>query len=325
MTLLRVSVVVPTYRRPALLDRCIGALARQSLPAAEYEIIVADDAGSIETREQCARWTDRAAVAVRCVAAKGVRRGPAAARNVGWRAALAPVIAFTDDDTVPSPDWLAQGSKLFADPGVDAAWGRVVVPLPDCPTDYELDAAGLERAGFVTANCFVRARLLESLGGFDEEFRSAWREDSDLFFRLIGAGYSVIHAPSAVVVHPVRRGKWGESLRQQKKSAYDALLYKKHPGLYAKFVRPGRPRLYYLAVAMLLGITIGALTGRPFVAACCAAGWLAVTLQFTLRRLRGTSQSLSHRGEMLLTSALIPPLSLYWRARGALRHRVLFW
>ena len=159
-----VSVVVPACGRPELLRRCIAELDAQTLPAAQYEIIVVDDTAS--------------------------RRGPAAARNIGWRHASAPIVAFTDDDTAPEPRWLEEGLRAMP-PGVDAIAGRMV-------------EQGLERAEFVTANCFVRKNVLERLGGFDESFRLAWREDSDLHFRLLEGGFTVARAPGAIVVHPLR-------------------------------------------------------------------------------------------------------------------------
>ena len=82
--------------------------------------------------------------------------------------------------------------------------GRIRMPIPSEPTDYERDANGLERAEFVTANCFGASVGLERLSGFDEGFRLAWREDSDLHFRLLRIGARLVHAPRAVVVHPVR-------------------------------------------------------------------------------------------------------------------------
>lgn len=77
-----VSVVVPTCGRPELLSRCLQALERQSLPRDRYEIIVLEDSA---------------------------RQGPAAVRNRGWRRACAPIVAFTDDDCAPNPDWLLWG------------------------------------------------------------------------------------------------------------------------------------------------------------------------------------------------------------------------
>jgi glycosyltransferase involved in cell wall biosynthesis len=318
------SVVVPTFRRPRLLGRCLAALDRQSIDLTTCEIIVVDDAASDETREQVERWRRSCDAQVKYIAITG-RHGPAAARNAGWREASGELIAFTDDDAEPDPHWLARACETMRRTGLDAAWGRTVVPLGETPTDYERGAARLEFAGFVTANCFVSRRALTTIGGFDDSFPIAWREDSDLFFRLLRAGYRVDQIKDAVVVHPIRPASWGVSLRQQRKRAYDALLYKKDRELYARFVRPARPLSHYPIVFALAAAVAAPLTGHPGIAAAAALIWLALTLRFAVRRLRGTSLAPAHVVEMLVTSALIPPLSLFWRALGGLRHRVAFW
>lgn len=317
-----ISVVVPTFRRPELLARCLDALARQDLDPGEFEVVVADDAASDATRRQV---EDRAAsgpMAMRYLAVHG-RHGPAAARNLGWRAARGEVIAFTDDDCVPEPSWLSAGLAAMAG-GAAAASGRVVVPLPPCPTDYERDAAGLEGAEFVTANCFCRLEALLAVGGFDERFSAAWREDSDLHFSLLRAGLAIVRAESAVVVHPVRPAPWGVSLRQQRKSLFDALLYKKHPTAYRARIRQGPPGEYYAIVAALAVAVAAAGLGRMSLAAASAAIWAALTARFCARRLRGTAATPAHVLEMIATSALIPPLSIFWRLYGAFKFRVVF-
>lgn len=281
-----VSVVVPTCGRPDLLKRCLAALEAQTLPREQVEILVVDD-------------TQR-------------RRGPAAARNTGWRQARGEVIAFTDDDTVPDPRWLENGLAAMR-PGVDALRGRIVMPIPATPTDYERNESGLERAEFVTANCFVRRSVLERLGGFDESFRLPWREDADLQFRLMQAGCTIASADDALVVHPVRPAPWGVSLGQQKKVMFDALLFRKHPELYRSRIRRA-PRWDYYAVVVSL------------VCAPVSPWWLVVwgvlTARFCLHRLRGTSKAPAHIVEMVVTSILIPPLSVFWRVVGALKFRV---
>jgi GT2 family glycosyltransferase len=320
-----VSVVVPTYQRPELLGQCLFALMRQSLGHDRYEVIVADDAASPVTRAQVDRLAGRAGAMIRYVPVTGESHGPAAARNVGWRTASAPIVAFTDDDTVPTRDWLKRGLQYFGHDGIAAVSGRTLVPLGPSPTDYERDTAGLETGGFVTANCLVRRDALKALGGFDERFALAWREDTDLYFRLLKEGCNVAHAPASVVVHPVRLAMWGVSILQQRKASYDALLYKKHPALYSQYVRPGRPLVYYPIVASLLAMILGVVSGEAMVTALAAVAWLIFTSCLVARRLRGNSMAPSHVLEMLVTSALIPPLSLFWRMRGAVRHHVLFW
>jgi glycosyltransferase involved in cell wall biosynthesis len=319
---MRVSVVFPTYRRPELLDRCLAALAAQEFDPASSEIIVADDAVSEATRHQVEGWAGRCPVPVRYITVAATR-GPAGARNAGWRSARGEIIAFTDDDCIPGPGWLAAGVAAFA-PDIDAATGRVVVPLPEDPTDYQRNESGLEGARFVTANCFVRRATLEAIGGFDERFTAAWREDSDLHFSLLRAGRRIVSARGAVVVHPVRPAPWGISLRQQRKSTFDALLYKKHPDLYRGEIRPGPPWEYYATVTAIAAAIVGAATGSLPLAAAGAGAWLLLTGRFCARRLRRTSRAPRHVAEMIVTSALIPPLSVFWRLYGALRFRVLF-
>jgi glycosyltransferase involved in cell wall biosynthesis len=318
-----VSVVVPTYRRPDLLARCLKALCAQSLEHSRYEVIVADDDGGDEkVRALVEQMTG--ALSIRYVPVSRTQ-GPAGARNAGWRLARGDIIAFTDDDTIPDPHWLAEGSAALARrPQAAAAAGRIEVPMPARPTDYERDTSGLARAEFATANTFVRRSALERVGGFDERFTRAWREDSDLMFALMQQAGPVTGAPLAIVVHPVRPAPWGVSIGQQAKVYFDALLYKKYRRLYRSRIRPMPPWHYYIAVLALLAIPVALLAGWPALATLAAAIWAGITAVFCWRRLRGASTAPSHVAEMIVTSIVIPPVSLYWRLRGALDFRVLF-
>ncbi|MGV3654628.1 MAG: glycosyltransferase family 2 protein [Noviherbaspirillum sp.] len=321
---LLVSVVVPTYRRPELLGHCLAALLSQRMDPARYEIIVVDDAPDDDTRQAVSDWTTLAGErgpAITYIASRGPH-GPAAARNRGWRAARGDIIAFTDDDTVPAPDWLENGVEAFDRPDVQAVWGRIVMPLEGQPTDYERDAKGLESAEFVTANCFCPRPVLEQLGGFDERFQRAWREDADLYFRLLQRPGRVVHAPQAVVTHPIRPASWGVSLSQQRKIVFDALLYKKHPQLYRQKIRAAPRWDYYLIVASLAVCAGALLAGHTMAALGAGALWLALTARFCLMRLASTVKTASHIVEMVVTSALIPPLAVFWRLCGAIRFRV---
>lgn len=318
MSACRVSVVVPTYRRPALLARCVGALLVQGLRADAYEIVIADDAGEAGLAARLAQLPNPHGVRLR-VAAVGPAHGPAAARNAGWRAACGEVIAFTDDDTIPAPDWLAAGLAAITD--ADAVSGRVTMALPAVCTDYARDAAGLTRAEFVTANCFVRRAMLETVGGFDERYTEAWREDSDLHFALLEAGARLVHAPGAVVEHPLRPAGFGVSLRQQRKIRFDALLYRKHPALYRTRIR-ARPQLRYYGIVLAATTALAAgLVQAGGLTVAAGSLWAALTGEFCARRLRGTTRAPLHVLEMALTSIAIPPLAVYWRAVGALKFR----
>ena len=323
----RVSVVVPTCGRPVLLARCVDALLVQTLDPAQWELLIVDDGHGEETVAyfEALRARTRGRPAVRYLRPDAPpRSGPAGARNRGWQAARGAVIAFTDDDTVPDRDWLRQGLYAMG-AGPPAVRGKVEVPVPGRLTDHGRMTQGLASAEFVTANCFVRRDVLQQLGGFDDRFRRAWREDSDLHFKLLRAYGEVPAAPLAVVQHPVREAPWGVSCAQQANAMFDALLYKKHPQLYrAKMGRLHAPPAYY-------GIVLGSFAG----VACLLAGWaLAAVLAFmavlglgarlAVRRLDGTARDPRHVAEMLATSFAIPFLALYWRLRGAWRFRVPF-
>ena len=326
MTTPALSVVIPTYRRELLLRRCLTALLEQRQVPGRYEIVVVDDGRSTDTRKLI-EWMTAACAAespdVRYVPQREGVRGPAAARNTGWRAALAPLVAFTDDDTIPAPNWLCEGMAAMAD-GAAAAAGHVTVPLPAVPTDWERNTAGLDGAEFVTANCFVRRDVLSALGGFDERFTRAWREDSDLYFSLLEARQIVVRAPRAVVQHPARPAPPGVSLRVQKNIFFDALLYKKHPWLYRRKISSAPPLRYYLTLLSLVSAGASAAFGHAWLAAACLAVWLALTARFTIRRLRGTSRAPRDVADMVITSAAIPAVAVYWRLAGAWHFRVAF-
>ena len=326
----RISVVMPTYRRPPLLARCLEALCAQTLPGDAFEVVVVDDGRTDDTWAACEKAAERARAlggpAIHHLRPLGTH-GPAAARNRGWRAAAGSLIAFTDDDTIPDPDWLRQGEAALAAPGCVAAWGRVHVPLPAAMTDNARNTAGLENAVFVTANAFVRRDALEAVGGFDERYLRAWREDTDLYFALIArwpAAGAVTPAPGALVLHPVREARFLASVGQQANMAFDALLFKKYPLLYDRHVGIRRPPLDYAAIVLA---TLAALALLPFhagAAAACAAVALALILRFAARRLRGLAKAPRQVADMLLSSFAIPYVSLWWRFVGALRWRAPF-
>lgn len=372
---IQVSVVVPTCRRPELLNRCLAALVEQTFDPAAYEIIVVDDAASEATHCLVKDWaertgnllgTNKGSPALQYIPVTEVH-GPAAARNLGWRSAVGEIIAFTDDDCIPDRQWLSAGVAKFH-PEVIGVSGRLIVPLTTVPTDYERNAAELERAAFATANCFYRREAIAQVNGFDQRFKIPWREDSDLLFTLLkqlgidyqlrqqldtqlkhfpfipGQGWitkslpdqpfnpKLVYAPDAIVVHPIRPAPWGVSLKQQHKSFFNALLYKKHPELYRQWLPPVTPWRYYGIVAALIVLLIALLliglnvASQLIVGVAIAAflAWLVLTTKFCLQRLEGTSHRFSHIAEMVVTSVLIPPISLFWRTLGAITFRVVF-
>src|SRR3954452_22822472 len=157
----------------------------------------------------------------------GRGRGPAAAGNVGWRAATAEWVAFLDDDVLPPPGWRAALGRDLGrcGPRVGATQGRVRVPLPAGrrPTDSERSVAGLEGARWATADMAYRREALADVGGFDERFPRAYREDADLGLRVVAGGRRIVLG-SRVVVHPVGPAPTWVSLSKQAGNADDVLM-----------------------------------------------------------------------------------------------------
>ncbi|MET0728957.1 MAG: glycosyltransferase, partial [Acidimicrobiales bacterium] len=184
-----VDVVIPTSGRPSL-ARVLAALDGAS-------VILVDDRARADVPLP-------SAPGIRVV--RGPARGPAAARNAGWRAGTAPWVAFLDDDVEPGADWLAalHADLAGAPDDADGVQGRIVVPLPRDrrPTDWERSTAGLERARWATADLAYRRAALERVGGFDERFPRAYREDADLGLRMTATGRRIVLGARSVR-HPV--------------------------------------------------------------------------------------------------------------------------
>jgi GT2 family glycosyltransferase len=320
-----VTVVIPTFRRHDLLQNCLAALAQQQLPKDQFEILVVDDGNEPAVAERLQVISQQTGLAVRYLG-QPQRRGPAAARNAGWRSARTPFIAFTDDDCLPQPTWLSTGLSQF-NRGAQVITGRVRMPLPEQPTHHDKTTALLETAEFVTANLFCRRSVLEQVGGFDERFDIAWREDSDLHFKILDARIPILTCPEAVIVHPLRSAPWYAPLRDERKNRYDALLFKKHPTLFRERIPAYRwlvLRYYVSVVSFFIGL-LGLATGNNQVAALGLCLWLLLTLLLMSERLSGQSINGESIKAAFLTSLASPFLSVYWRLYGAFSYRVWYW
>jgi glycosyltransferase involved in cell wall biosynthesis len=222
-----------TRDRPERLRRALAALRTQTLAPDRYEIVVVDDGSGPETAEVLNGLPGDAPV-VRVVRQEPAR-GPAVARNAGWRAARAPVIAFTDDDCEVTSGWL----EALLEVSRQHRGAIVQGPTTANPTEREhygpfshtLENESLGR-GFETANILYPRELLERLGGFDEDgFSRAGGEDTDLAWRAIEDGAEAAWAPDALVHHAVvELGPLGK-LRAARRWDESMLAYKRHPRL----------------------------------------------------------------------------------------------
>lgn len=332
---LRVSVVVTTSGRLPQLMRCLQALLAQTVDTQGFEILVVDQARDKATRRAVqALARTLAPHLLHYLRPLDNGRGTAAARNRGWRAARAPLIAFTDESAVPDPAWLLEGDKVMHAQRWVALAGRVLVQRagdgpprrPDSDAKAPKAAPG-QPLVLDSANVFVWRKALHAVGGFDDRFPDPAHEDADLQFRLqregpIGSGASVL------VVHPPPGDEgWAEPLRWQHDRFFDALLYREHPRQYRRHrghAGAVPPWGSYAVVALALAALAALLAGSAAAAQLLAAGSAAGIVGLALRRLQRAAPPPGRWLQVLATSALIPFLAVYWRLRGAWHYRVWF-
>ncbi|MEU3033315.1 glycosyltransferase family 2 protein [Streptomyces griseoaurantiacus] len=320
------AVVVPTLVRATLTD-CLAALAAAIGPRPAEIVLVddrpedgADPAALVHPLRVLGELRER----TRVLTSGG--RGPAAARNTGTRAVGAPWTVFLDDDVQVGPHWCAQLSEDLAEAPADTAGiqGVIAVPLPGerRPTDWERGTAGLAEARWITADMAYRTAVLKEVGGFDERFRRAFREDADLALRVLDAGWG-IRRGRRTTRHPVRPADRWVSLRAQRGNADDALMGRLHgPDWWLKAAAPrGRIRTHAAVTAAGAGACLLAALRRPRAAAALAACWALGTAEFARSRIAPGPCTRDEVGTMLATSVLIPPAATWHRLSGEWRHR----
>ncbi|MEU1271403.1 glycosyltransferase [Streptomyces sp. NPDC005799] len=318
------AVVIPTLVRDTLAD-CLAALAAATGPRPAEIVLVDDraDATSEPLEHPLAVLGD---LRVRTTVLRSRGRGPAAARNTGLRAVAAPWIAFLDDDVQVGPHWCEQLAQDLADAPPDTAGvqGVIAVPLPGerRPTDWERGTAGLARARWITADMAYRTDVLKQVGGFDERFRRAFREDADLALRVLDAGWR-IHQGRRTTRHPVRPASRWVSLRAQRGNADDALMRRLHgPDWWEKAVAPrGRLRSHLAITASGAAALALAAAGRSRAAAAVGAGWALGTGEFARSRIAPGPRTRDEVTTMLATSVLIPPAATWHWLSGLWRYR----
>ena len=209
------SVVIPTFRRHAALGRTLGALERQTLAPARFEVLVVDDAAG----DDPAAVARVAAPEQRPYALRVLHRDVAnvsGARNTGWRAATAPVVLFLGDDILAAPSTLAEHVAWHErHPGeADGVLGPVVWARELAVTPFmrwlergiQFDFGGIAGdeaswAHFYTSNGSVKRALLERVGGFDAERFPFGYEDLDLGRRAADHGFRLHFNRGAVAEH----------------------------------------------------------------------------------------------------------------------------
>jgi hypothetical protein len=270
-------VVVATRDGAGRLPRLLAALDAQETDAA-YEIVVVDDGSRVTTPAVLEEYRAGAAVPVRVIRFPS-SLGPATARNAGWRAAAAPVIAFTDDDCAPEAGWLR--ALLAGLDGADVAQGRTELdPAQEANLRPFSHFVGVTRESgyYETCNIAYRRAALDAVNGFDEGFRHPFGEDTDLAWRVKASGGRTVFVPDAVVLHDVVHLTYRQHLRRLARREGLVRALGRHPALRGDdglglFLGPTHPPALAVVEA---GAALVIRPSWPTVAAAVATGaWYA--------------------------------------------------
>ncbi|WP_460353481.1 HAD-IIIA family hydrolase [Mycobacterium sp. ZZG] len=313
-----VTLVIPTIGRKSL-AQLLCALQCDAGPR-PAEILVVDD------RAWPGPLPLPGGVSVQVLHGGG--RGPAAARNVGWRAAATRWVCFLDDDVLPCAGWLgALRQDLTVAESVRAAGsqGGIEVPRAEpsrAPSDDEQRTLRLAGARWITADMAYRRDVLVGVGGFDERFPRAYREDSDLALRIVSAGHRIKDG-SRRCGHPVAPATWLTSVRVQIGNRDNALMRRKFGRHWRSRIGEGRGRLpghLATSASAVAGLT-AAIGRRRAAAAVSGLLWAGLTADFATRRFLRGPRTVPEFSRILVSSIMIPPAAVAHRVVGEWQHR----
>lgn len=309
-----VAIVVAAHDAEETLPGLLAACAEQDFDGV-IEVVVVDDGSTDGTRAVAEQ------VGVR-VLSHG-NRGPAVARNTGWRGARAPVVLFTDSDCIPRQDWVRRMTAALDDGHPVACGGygianpgRLLADAVHAEILWRHSRLGdlVEFAG--SYNLAVRRDVLERMGGFDERYRSPSAEDNDLSYRIRDAGIPIRFVKDAVVAHHHPVSLLSYLREQSRHGMWRVILYASHPGRtrgdgYAGPLDFVAPPLAVLSVA--LGLAAPFSFHAAIAAPLCFVGVLFLHDVLALRVARHA------RSNAALALAAVGSLRAYARGWGMLR------
>jgi glycosyltransferase involved in cell wall biosynthesis len=241
------SIVIPTYNRLPILQKCLKALEIQTFDpqiVTNYEIVVVDDGSTDGTIE----WINTSTQELPHVKVyEQAHQGASAARNLGVEKAQGDTIIFIDSDLVVTPiflhshaDALLQGQKTLGNDQLFTYGAVINTANFENPTAEPYKVTDFSNAYFATGNVAISRHWLLKAGLFDLGFSLYGWEDLELGVRLKNLGIKMIKCPAAVGYHwhpafsldriprlieqEIERGKMG------------VVFYQKHPTLDVKMM-----------------------------------------------------------------------------------------
>lgn len=314
--------MVPSHARRLRLRWALNALENQTLARGQWEVVVVHDYDDRDTDETLGRHPLARDGTLRHIRIPPGTGSAARQRNLGWRAARAPLIAFTDDDCRPDAEWLAQLLEAAErNPGAIVQGRTLSDPLendvyasPHARTVQEFNPPGPFAQ---TCNIAYPRQLLADVDGFDEQIRAPAGEDVDLNLRARATGAAYVGAPDALVYHCVEGYSLVGALRLARKWEAIVFVVKRHPEL-----RQGFPlRVFWRSTHLRLVLALLGATGarrHPLL------GALALPyLRYALGRRGSHLQARAVCAAELPGRMVIDAAEIAIMLRGSLRYRAL--
>jgi glycosyltransferase involved in cell wall biosynthesis len=225
----QLSIIIPTYNRKEVLLKALEGYKHQTSREEILEVIVVDDGSTDGTGPAVGAFSRTSPIMIRYLSQQN--KGPAAARNYGIREAKGTLLLFADDDIIPQSALVAEHTAWHGrHPGDNFAILGLVSWSPDVhPTPF-MEWLGLDGVifgyrflmpgkevsfeYFYSCNLSVKREFLMKNGMFDENFRAAAYEDTELGYRLINKGLCVLYNPEAMA-HHYRRFSYADACRRQ--------------------------------------------------------------------------------------------------------------
>ncbi|NLY56786.1 MAG: glycosyltransferase [Firmicutes bacterium] len=248
------SIVIPTFNRRPILEKCLRSLLVQDCPANHFEVVIIDD-GSTDGTD---RMVAELALPEHFRYLPQPNQGRSRARNNGIKAARGEIIIFLDSDMVVTPSFVsAHIAAHQADPKL-VVHGPVIhtTNFAD-PTSAKKKLSDLSNAFFATANTSVRKEHLVAVGMFDESFTKYGWEDLELGMRLRQRGLKVAKAPQAVGYHYDEMIDYSDLTpiirKERERGEMAVLYYQKQPHWRVRLSTMLHPAFFFLERLLTIG------------------------------------------------------------------------
>jgi len=246
----KISVVIPTKNRAALLAEAIDRVESQTIPRDQYELIVIDNDSTDDTRSVLEQKTHAYS---NLRSALQEKPGAAATRNAGLRLAKSDLILFIDDDVQAEPglvqahlEWQSKHRNASVIGAVSMPWGDTSDPFLRYLRDHRIlnpytpSKGPIDFSYYHTCNVSTPTQMLLNVGGFNENFRIYGMEDIELGYRLEKAGSRMMFAQDARAVH-YRFPNYQDFIERSEQAGYSlGQLIRLHPELKKRFVECSR-------------------------------------------------------------------------------------